>query len=35
VLSVLGMILIALAGITAARLREPRTVRKHEKTFPG
>lgn len=35
VLSVLGMGLIALAGIIAARLREPRTIRKHENTFPG
>ena len=35
VLSVLGMGLIALAGIIATRLREPRMVRKHENTFPG
>jgi S-adenosylmethionine uptake transporter len=35
ILSLLGMSLIALAGIAAARLREPRAIRKHENTFPG
>lgn len=34
-LSLLGMSLIALAGITAARLREPGAIRKNENTFPG
>jgi S-adenosylmethionine uptake transporter len=35
VLSVLGMSLIALAGITAARQRQPHAIRKNENTFPG
>lgn len=34
-LSLLGMSLIALAGITAARLREPGAIQKNENTFPG
>jgi S-adenosylmethionine uptake transporter len=34
-LPVLGMGLIALAGITAVRLREPREIHKHKNTFPG
>ena len=34
-LSLLGMSLIALAGITAARLREPRAIHKHKNALTG
>ncbi|HVW65452.1 MAG TPA: DMT family transporter [Nitrosospira sp.] len=34
-LALLGMSLIVLAGITAARLREPRAIQKRKNTFPG